>query len=450
MRYCEIAWGAAIILWMGRGCCVGWRLWRGAAITWGMDDLGTYHHRRLDCGIDFGAVELAGRRTAAFEIRVVAGLVDEPEDRLGLARVVEETITKGTERRDAQAMSDALDGIGAQCGQSVGRESMVFSCSCLPEYVEQALALHAETLRTPSFPEEFCRVAVDLGVQELAALEDDPQELCRRLIAPHAYGDRLGRHELGTRETIERITREDIVAYWRRCFSTSRMQITVGGAVDVGRFARRVDELFSGFGSGDGESRSKVAFSPGVRHQSKELKQEQILMCWPGAGVTDEAYPVQRVLLNILGSGMSSRLFTEVREKRGLVYWVGAWCEHPRGAGMIFLGASTMPDRCGQTVEALLREVDRLAEDVTVEELDRAKVGIIARTQTHGELTRARLRELGSDLFHFGHPVSAAEKNAKVAAVTVDDIGRYLSTHPRSERCVMTLGPRALDVGGPR
>ena len=149
-----------------------------------MNDLGTYHHRRLDCGVDFAAVELAGRRTAAFEIRVLAGLVDEPDDRLGLARVVLETITKGTKQRDAQAMSDALDAIGAQCGQSVGRESMVFSCNCLPEYAEQALALHAEMLRTPTFPEDFCQVAVDLGTQELAALEDDPQELCRRLIGP--------------------------------------------------------------------------------------------------------------------------------------------------------------------------------------------------------------------------------------------------------------------------
>ena len=413
-----------------------------------MSDLGTYHHRRLDCGADFAAVGLAGRRTVAFEIRVIAGLVDEPDDRLGLARVVVETITKGTEQRDAQALSDALDAIGAQCGQSVGRESMVFSCSCLPEYAEQALALHAEMLRTPSFPEDFCQVAVDLGTQELAALEDDPQELCRRLIGPHAYGDRLGRHELGTRETIGNITREDIVAFWRRCFSTSRMQVIVGGAVDVDRFAGRVDDLFSGFGNGDGESRSKVAFSSGVHHQSKELKQEQILMCWPGVGVTDGVYPVQRLLLSILGSGMSSRLFTEVREKRGLVYWVGAWCEYPRDAGMIFLGASTMPDRCDQTVAALLREVERLAEDVTVEELERAKVGIIARTQTHGELTRAKLRELGSDLFHFGRPVSTAEKNEQVTAVTVDDIGRYLSTHPRADRCVMTLGPRALDDGG--
>jgi len=405
---------------------------------------GTYHHRRLDCGVDFAAIALEGRRTTSFEIRVCAGLADEPDDRLGLARIVEETISKGTQQRSAQEMSDAFDAIGAQCGRAVGRESMVFRCSCLPEYAEEALALHAEMLRTPTFPEPFCQVAIDLGVQELRALEDDPQELSSRLIGPHAFGSRLGRHELGTKESIERITRGDIVGYWERCFGAKRMQVSVGGAVDVDRFARRVDDLFGGFGRDDGQPRFEAEFSPGVHHHAKELEQEHILLCWPGVSVPDEAYPVQRVTLSILGSGMSSRLFTEVREKRGLVYWVGAWAEHPRDAGMMFMGASTMPDRCDQTVQTLLREVDRLAEDVTEAELERAKVGIIARTQTHGELTRSRVGELSRDLFHFGRPVPTEEKNEQVAAVTVAGIGEYLAAHPRDQRCVLTLGPRAL------
>src|SRR5262249_25991873 len=160
--------------------------------------------------VEFAALEIPGRRTSAYEIRFLAGMANEPTEHLGLAGVVEEVIDKGTEAKSAQELTDAFDAIGAQAGSSVGRESTVFRCTCLPEYLEQALALHAEMLRTPTFPEEFCKVAVDLGQQELTALEDDPGELSRKLLAPHAFGGILGRHELGTRESLKRISRDDV------------------------------------------------------------------------------------------------------------------------------------------------------------------------------------------------------------------------------------------------
>jgi predicted Zn-dependent peptidase len=405
----------------------------------------TYHHRRLDCGVELAALPIDGRRTTAYEIRIFAGLADEPEDKLGLAHIVDETIDKGTERRRAREVSDAFDAIGADASSGVGRESFVFRCSCLPEYVEQALTLHAEMLRTPVFPDEFVKVALELGQQELTALEDDPSELTRKQLSPHAYGKLLGRHELGTRETLGRITREDIHNYWKAYFIAARMQVAVAGAVDFDKVARHIEKSFSGFGGGgcDGREPFRVDFSPGTRHQDKELEQLHILMCWPGAAVSDDDYAVERVVLTILGRGMSSRLFTEVREKQGLVYSVGAWDEHPRGAGMIFIGASTKPARGEETVSALLREVDRLSEDVTEEELARAKVRIIAKAQTHGDITRARTGELGSDLFYHGRPVPLAEKNDRVAAVSIADVRRYLAAHPRDRLCVQTLGPKA-------
>ncbi|MBK8270977.1 MAG: insulinase family protein [Planctomycetes bacterium] len=406
-----------------------------------------FHHRRLSCGAEFAAVELPGRHTTSFQLRFLTGMVDEPVDKLGLARITEETIAKGTEKRTAQELSDAFDAIGAQAGSGVGRETIVFRCNCLPEFTGEALALHAEMLRTPTFPQEFCDVAIELGLQELKAIEDDPSELASRMIAPHAFGDLLGRHELGNAETLGKIDRTAILEFWKRNFSTRRMQVTVGGKVDVARFADEVDRLFSGFGkdAAAGQGDLTVKFTPGVHHHMKEAEQQQILMCWPGVAVTDKDYAVERVMLSVLGGGMSSRLFTEVREKQGLVYWVGAWDDHPKGSGMIFLGASTTPVRCDLTISTLLREVDRLSEDLTAEELNRAKVGIIAKTQTHGDITRARLGELSGDLFHFGRPVGTDEKNARVEAVTIGDIKRYLSEHPRDRRCVQTLGPRAME-----
>lgn len=414
-----------------------------------MSEAETYVHRRLSCGIEYAALPLAGRRTVAIDIRVLSGMADEPADRLGLAHLVNETIDKGTQKRSGQELTDAFDAIGAQRSSFVGREATVFRCNCLPEFAEQALLLHVEMLRTPTFSEEACGVAIELAGQELKALEDEPDELSRRLMARRAYGTVLGRHALGERETLGRIGRSDIAEHWRSQFAAARMVVTVGGAVDADGMAAAIDERFAGFGDGssDGRGAFAVSGSPGRWHHDKELEQEYILMCWAGVPMTHDDQPIENVALSVLGGGMSSRLFTEVREKQGLVYWVGAWSEHPRGAGMVFMGASTTPERCDQTYATLLREVDRMADDLTEDELERAKVGITAKQQTHGDLTTARVGELSADLFHFGRPVRHAEKTERVLAVTTKDVKRYLKEHPRDQLCVVTLGPRALANG---
>jgi len=113
---------------------------------------------------------------------------------------------------------------------------------------------------------------------------------------------------------------------------------------------------------------------------------------------------------------------------------------------MIFLGASTTPTRCAQTYEVLLREVDRLADDIEQEELDRAIIGLVAQRETRGESTRARCTEMMGDLFFFGHPRPQDEKTARIKAVTVDDVKTYLKEYPRDRRCVVTLGP--CELGG--
>lgn len=410
----------------------------------------TLVHRQLSCGVEFAAEVLPGRPTTALEIRMLAGAAHDPPDKVGLARLVEQTLDKGTAKRDGRAVLDAFDAIGAQRSSATGRETTALSCLCLPEFLPQAIELHAEMLRTPTFPAEACEVAVELALQELDSLEDDPQSLCDKLMDRQAYGPQLGRHPLGEADALERLGRADIEAHWRSVFAAGRMTVCVAGPIDPDEVAGHIERCFEGFGPTDrvGRDPLPLAFSPVRTHHNKELEQEQIAVCFPGVPATHEDHPVERVLLGVLAGGMSGRLFTEVREKQGLVYWVGAWHEHPRGAAMIHLGASTTPERCDRTFTTLLREVDRLADDLTNAEVERAIVGIVARTQTSGDITRAHCAELVGDLFHYGRPIPMEEKLAKVEAVTVADVQRYLATHPRSALSVVTLGPRPLANGG--
>jgi predicted Zn-dependent peptidase len=150
------------------------------------------------------------------------------------------------------------------------------------------------------------------------------------------------------------------------------------------------------------------------------------------------------VLLRIFSGGMSGRLFTEVREKQGLVYWVGAWHEQPRGHGVIHLGASTTPDRCQRTYDTLLRELERLGEDITEEEFLRARDGLIAHYETEDDLTRARAGSLSDDLFHFSEPVGLARRLAAIRSVSLAQVSEYARALPRDQLCVATIGPTEL------
>ena len=359
-----------------------------------------------------------------------------------------DTITKGTQKRDARALLDAFDAIGAARGGGTGVETTTFSCTALPEHFEQIVALHAEFLREPTFPQDRLDVCLELTRQEQTALQDDPQELVDKYLSEQAYGSVLGRHELGSPATIASITRDDVVAHWQRHFHAGRMQVSVAGAVEPQQVEQILEKHFSGFGSSDVEGRSHypLDFCAKTTHHSKKLEQQHIGFCFPGVSVTHDDFPTQTVTLGILSGGMSSRLFTEVREKQGLVYWVGAWNETPRGSGIMFLGASTTPQRCDETYEALLREVERLSEDLTQEELDRAVTGLVTGRETRGDTTRARCAELANKLFCLCRPVPVEKKVADLQAVTLDDIDRYLSQHPRDRLCTMTLGPRHLNA----
>jgi predicted Zn-dependent peptidase len=403
-------------------------------------------HEILPCGVECAVLPLPRRHVASLHLRVLAGCCNEPADLLGVARMVEETLDKGTQSFTGPQLSDAFDAIGAAHNSGTGRETTTFTCTMLPEHLDRAIELHAEFLRRPTFPDDAVEVSVALGQQELTALEDEPHGLLDKYLSKQAHGPLLGRHPLGEPETIAKVSRRSVEDYWRAYYHAGRMLVAVAGPVEPRRVLDAISRHFDQFGSAASEGRSPypVEFSAKTVHWQKELEQNHIGICWPGVAATQEQYPVQQVIVGILAGGMSGRLFTEVREKRGLVYWVSAWHETPRGSGMMFLGASTTPERSDQTYDTLLREVDRLGEDLTQEELDRAVTGILANWETRGDTTRSRCAELVGDLYFFARPVPVEEKIAKVQAVSIPKIKQYLREHPRDRLCTVTLGPRPL------
>ncbi|MBP9027008.1 MAG: insulinase family protein [Phycisphaerae bacterium] len=400
----------------------------------------------LDCGIEFAADVLPGRNTAALVFRVLVGVADEPLELTGINGLVERTLSKGTKRFTGRSLADAFDALGASWASLSGRQSTIVRVLCLPEFVVEAVGLVAEMLCRPTFPDEACEVAVELARQELRQMEDEPDELINVLINRLTLGPVLGRYPGGEPHTLPRITPEKMREHWQRHYHGGRIQVAAAGPIDAESLARHVDAAFAELASPRREGREPAAFEfrPAREHQHKELEQEYVAITLRGVPKTDPQFPVEQMLLRVLAGGMSGRLFTEVREKLGLVYWVGAWHEQLRGKGIIHLGASTTPERAHKTFDKLLEELGRIAEDLTEAEVERARTGLIAHFQTEDDLTRSRAAGLSDDLFHFGRPVGLAAKLETLRAVTRDDMLTYARRLPRDQLCIATLGPREL------
>jgi predicted Zn-dependent peptidase len=405
-----------------------------------------FFHTHLASGVELAVDPLPLRHTVAMGFRVLTGIVDEPPELTGISSIVGRTLSKGTRRYDGRGLADAFDALGAQWSEVSGRQSTLVRVLCLPEFALDVVALVAEMIAHPTFPEEACRVAVELAQQELRHLEDEPAELLRILIQRLTLGPVLGRHPGGEEATLPRITPEVVRAHWQRVFHAGRIQVAAAGPLDSAALARRIDEAFADFGSPvpAGREPADFTFQPARAHQQKEAEQEYIAITLPGLPRDHADFAVEQVLLQVLSGGMSGRLFTEVREKLGLVYWVGAWHEQPRGKGVVHVGASTTPQRCDQTLAALERELGRLAEDLTDAEITRTQDGLVARNETEDDLTRARAADLSDDLFHFGRPIGLTPKLDAIRAVTRSRLEAYARTLQGQPRCVATLGPRAL------
>jgi predicted Zn-dependent peptidase len=405
-----------------------------------------FAHGILDSGVEFSVDRLPERNTVALSFRVLTGVADDPPELTGIASIVERTLSKGTRRFTGQELADAFDMLGAEWGGVSGRQSTLLRAVCLPEFALRVVELVAEMVCQPTFPDDACHVAVQLAREELRHMEDDPHELLRTDVQRLTLGPIYGRNPGGEAESLERITPEKVRDHWRATYHAGRLQVAVAGPVDADALRAKLDESFRGLGRSapDGREAATYPFTPARHHRPKNLQQQYIGITLPGAAREHPDYPVERVLIGVLSGGMSGRLFTEVREKQGLVYWVGAWHEQPRGRGVIHLGASSTPDNCEETYRTLLRELERIAEDLTDEETTRARNGLIAHLETEDDLTRARAASLSDDLFHFSRPIGLEPKLEALRAVETADVESYAQRLPRDQLCVATVGPRAL------
>lgn len=397
-------------------------------------------------GLTLLGEQMPGMVSAAMTLLVPAGSATDPVDRCGSSTVLSDLVLRGAGARDSRALTEYLDSLGLQRSSSVGVFHMRFGCAAVAAKVIEGLGAYADIIRRPHLPASGFESARDLALQALEGIDDEPRQKLMIKLREWFYPSPYGRNSMGRKEDLEKLTIELMKADHAHRFQANGAILALAGSIDFDQIKSIAEKLF-----GDWEGREphdlELMPPPGrFHHEEQQSEQTHIGIAWPSIPETDPEYYTVRMAIEVLSGGMSGRLFTEVREKRGLCYSVWAGYSSLKGQGSILGYAGTSNDRAQATLDCFLDELHRLSAGITPEELDRAKTGLKASTIMQGESTSARAGAIAHDYFMRGRIRTLEEIKDAIDFVTVDRVNAYLKAHEAGPFTIVTVGPKALNV----
>ncbi len=403
-----------------------------------------YLQHTFENGLTLLAEKMPGMQSAAMTLLVPAGSAGDPVDRNGSATVISDLVLRGAGNRDNRQLTDYLDGLGLQRSASVGVHHTRFGSAALADKVMGSLPTYADILRRPMMPESGFESARDLALQALAGIDDEPRQKLLLKLREWHFPSPYGRNSMGTREDLEKLTLDLCKADFAKRYHAKGAILAIAGHIEFEQVRELVGKHFADWRGQAPEP--VVEMPPPGHHHHIDQKSEQthIGIAYPSIPETDPDYYTVRMAVEILSGGMSGRLFTEIREKRALVYnvWAGYTALHDRGSIMGYAGTSN--DRAQATLDCFITELHRLSDGVTPAELARAKTGIKASTIMSGESSGARAGAIAHDFFIRGRIRTLDEIKDAIDAVTVEKVNAYLASHPPGPFTIVTVGPKEL------
>jgi len=395
-----------------------------------------------DNGLTLLVEPIADVASAAMTLLLPAGAA--AEDGQGTASLLSEWIFRGAGDLDARGHSEALDQLGVKRDSAVTAHHHRIGATMLGDRLDAALGLMLDMAMRPRLDDGAFGPSRDLAIQAIDALDDEPQRKVMIELRRAHLPARVGRSSLGRRDHLQSMTADDARAFASEHFVPGNAILGIAGNVDPRKVIARVDELTQSW-RGNG-----VAIDAGQpssrehRHVHAESTQQHIGLACDAPPETHPDSMTLRVGMAALSGGMSARLFTEVREKRGLCYAVMAAYQTVGDLGVIGAYAGTTVDRARQTLEVTRQQMQQLAEGVDDDEFERAVAGLKSRLVMQGESTSARAAAIAGDQFLLGRPRSLDELAAEIDKVTLDKLNACLAAHKLGPFTTVNIGPKPL------
>lgn len=401
----------------------------------------------LPSGLILAVQEQPWSPGVALQLLVPVGATTDPEGLEGSASLLEGWLWKGAGRRDARGFAQALDDLGVRRGSGSGLEYTTFAAQFLADKLGSVLRLYADLLLRPWLPEDGLEAVRQVALQELASVEDQPSKKMFTALRRHVFASPHGRSVAGTREGLERASPEALRRDFTDRFGAKGTILGIVGGVSFDTVREAVLGVFSEWG-GEAPLQPPMALgAPGTVRLEDDTAQTQIGLIYPDVPFGHPEFYNARLGAQVLSGGSGSRLFSEVREKRGLVYSVYASPGGVKGYSYLSAYAGTTPARARETLRVLQGEIERLSQGVSAEELERAKIGLRTALVMGEESVRARVGGMVRDLYMLGRTRTLEEIEAGIAAVSLERLNRYLAENPYRNPWVGLLGPLEA-VGG--
>jgi predicted Zn-dependent peptidase len=397
---------------------------------------------RLKNGLTVASDAMAGVESATVGVWVAAGARHEPAEVNGIAHLLEHMAFKGTLRRSALAIAEEIEAVGGYVNAYTTREHTAYYARLLAADLPIAVDILADILQHSAFdPAELERERAVI-LQEIGQAEDTPDDIIFDHLQLTAFPDQaLGRPILGAPEIVRRLDREAVRSYMRARYGASSMILVAAGRVDHEALVKLAERHFADLAATADLAREPAKFAGGERREDKELEQVHLVLGFPGLAHTDPDYYAASVYSTLIGGGMSSRLFQEVREKRGLVYSVYSFSHSYFDGGLFGVYAGTGEEEAAETVRVVAEELARARDSVAQEELDRARAQVKAGLLMARESTGSRAEQLAQQLMVFNRPLPVAEIVAELEAVDRARLKRVAERLTSLPAAFAALGP---------
>jgi len=385
-------------------------------------------------------------QSVAIGIFVDVGSRDEQPSQAGMTHALEHMLFKGTRELDVHQLAIRLDELGGNANAYTSRERTCFHMHVLHECWQEALGIVSSMILEAALPDDEWQREREVIFAEMAMVEDTPEEWVMDQHATAMYaGQALGRPVLGTAASLASIKRDDLARYLAHWYRPPRLLITAAGRIEHDQLVKAVASL--GWPQGERETvREKATFCAGVQPLPRDIEQAQLLMSLPGITAASAERPLAWVANQVLGGGMSSRLFSEVREKRGLAYSVGSHLSTLTDGGNWTISCGTSPEYAGKCADLIAEVVNHLPETITAVEVERAKRQLEVQLRMGMDSVEGQMLYLGGRLDESSLP-APLEWIERIRATDVDTVRRWIEARLAGERLWTVAAPGAALSG---
>lgn len=384
-------------------------------------------------------------RSATVAVWAAVGGRDEPDELAGASHFLEHLLFKGTDERDARSISQDIDGVGGDMNAFTSSEHTTYYARVPAGAIEMATDLLLDVVARPALRPAELEGERRVILEELAAVDDDPDDLVGIRLFEGLFPDHpLGREVLGTEETIESLTRDDVYGFFEQWYRPNNLVVVAAGLIDHDELVESVASRFDEHAVGGAPTRSAPAHDVIARTvEERPVELVHLALAWRAVPSAHPDRFALAALNQILGAGPSSRLFQEVREERGLAYGISSSVGHHVDAGAMTVSCSTTPKNAAEVLDVIRTEIARLAEHgPTAKEVELAKGALRGGLLLAMEDSATRMMRLGNAETMRGGSIPVATHLELLAGVSEGDVGRLARSVLGSQEVLAVVGPK--------